>query len=289
MKKNGSILVISAWFLTVFNLALFSLAFQAASQVKMIKRERDTFADHYLFLSGTNLVMSVIESDVDPYNDSPLDPWHGSIKLDKKWSDKVSIQLEDENAKLNLNKASDTMLQNLFVALKKEDAGKEILKWRAKNRSFHSLEELFTVDTVTREDFEGLKNYLTVYGNQPLPKVNINTVSLLLLEVILKSISADDFAKNEFLGKIREAREKEKAEYFEMAELTPEALLSKLKLFPNIQMISLLNQLMPYLTTDSRVFRLHLKTVETQRNAEAVIEHHQDGFPVFEILSWHEE
>ena len=72
---------------------------------------------------------------------------------------------------------------------------------------------------------------------------------------------------------------------FRLNELEPPFFMSKLKLTPNLQMVSLVQRLVPFLTTDSRTYRISMKT-ETGR-AEAVFREKVTD-PGMEVLSWHE-
>jgi len=289
--NRGSVLMLSVWFLALLSLVVSSLTFQVESGLKLVRRETESFLNHFLFLSGVHLAERAIESDPEPYYDSPLDAWYGSIAVGEDWRRKISIHVEDENAKLNLNQMNRTVLRDFFELAGEKDAGKAVLKWKEEKsgRKFRSLEELLTLEGITPKIYDRIKPYLTVYGRQPLLQVNINTVSLFSLQVILKSIPGDDFDKRKILERIRELREKEKPEYFREDELTPNFFLGKLKLTPDIQMIQLANQLLPFLTTDSNIFKIDLKSVETKAYAESIIEYRQDAFQPFGILAWHEE
>lgn len=290
MEKKGSILILSVWFLTTLSLLVSSLTFRIESHLQVVKKETESFFNRSLFISGLNLAMSVMESDPEPYNDSPLDDWFGAISLDQPWAGKVSIHVEDENAKLNLNRMSRAMILAFFEWVGRKDLAKTILKWQEKNgRPFASLEELLTLEDMTPKIYGEIQPYLTVYGDHALPQVNINTVSLPLLQVILKSIPGSDFDKKRLSERIRESREAKDPQYFTFEELSPHFFLSKLQLGENIQMVSLINQLLPYLTTDSVLFEIDLTTVENKAHAQAIIQYRQDSLQPFEVLSWHEE
>lgn len=112
--------------------------------------------------------------------------------------------LIDEERKININRTDKLVLERLFMSVSglneamAQDLAASIIDWQdkddelslpsvgaednyyrtlphayvAKNAEFEALNELFLVKGVTRDVFERIKNYLTVYGNG---KVNINT------------------------------------------------------------------------------------------------------------------
>lgn len=305
-NDRGSVLIVSLWSVSLLSIFLFSLAFQGGIQAKVMKRELSEFYGHQNLLSGLNLASQAIESDSEPHTDHLEDIWYGELKLEEPWNERVSITAQDEESKLNLNSASETLLRTLLELLTEEgelefdsepkEIAKAVTKWREKKKTktFESLEELLLLEEVSKKDFEILKPYFTVFTeSSSFPRVNINTVRPLILKSILSSISGDDFAKKELLEKVMELgkpqKDQEGPSYLTQEDLEPRLLIQRLKLPSNVQMLGLINQILPYLTTDSKVFSLRLKALEQGKEAEAVIELLASEFPPMKVSSWQEE
>ena len=303
-RSCGSILIVSLWSASILSILLASLAFQAGIQKHLTRTEMDQFEGHWGLVSGLNLAADIIAEDPEPYRDSALDAWYGDIKLEHPWNERLRIHIEDEESKLNLNLANEKSLREFLkrireggVELEKDDKdiAKGILKWRGekKNGRFDFLEELLLTEEMTEKDFEALRPYVTVESNaDAFPAVNINTVSAVVLEAVIYSLAGDEFAKRELVKRILEYRDLQKAgkepSYFLREELEPRIFMEKLKLPGRVQMISLVNQLMPYLTTDSSTFQALIEVPE-QRKRGQIIFRYGEAQAQPQILEWRED
>ncbi len=303
--NRGSILIMSLWSASILSILLASLAFQAGIQKQLITAEMNQFEGHWTLVSGFNLASRAIAEDSEPYRDSPLDSWYGNLVLDSPWKGKVAIHIEDEESKLNLNLANEKLLKEFFERLKREEGvrfekdAKEMVKgimaWRneKKNRKFDFLEELLLIDEIAEKDFEAFRPYVTVESDvNTFPSVNVNTVSSVVLEAIIHSLAGDEFAKRDLAGKILEYRDaergKKESSYFMREELEPRIFMEKLKLTPSLQIVSIVNQLMPYLTTDSNTFHALIEAPEQGKRA-GVIFRYGEAQVQPEILEWRED
>lgn len=295
MKERGSVLIASLWAISVFSVFVSSLAFEGAQHALLMKREIQNLETKSLFLSALNLTSQKIFSDPLPHEDSREEEWYGEVKLGEPWKDKVSVKVEDEESKLNLNSASEAFLRSFLKLFEEEvdslkserkDFVKQILKARQKRR-IASLEELYLLEDLEKQDIEKLAPYLTVYPD--LAPDNINTARPLILEALIQSLPGDDLAKGELLRKITEFLETKKegiAQSFASKDLDPNVFQEKLKLTASPQMLSLVNQFIPFITTDSRVYRLKIKA-KTGKEAQAVIREKGEGGGM-EVLRWNE-
>ncbi len=301
--NRGSILVMSLWSASILSILLASLAFQAGIQKQLIKAEMNQFEGHWALVSGFNLAARSIASDEEPYNDSIADIWHGEIELSDPWRSKLSIRIEDEESKLNLNLASEKLLTAFFENLVKEegirlkedakDIVKGMLKWRGgkKNQRVDFLEELLLVEGIEPEDFEKFKPYVTLTSDAvSFPAININTVLPPVLRAIMEVLPGGTFGKKQILEKILSVRKNgEKGPgSFVKEELVPNQFMAKLNLLPDAETVSLVNQLLPYLTTDSNTFHLDIQIKAKTKKAEAIIRQNGDLLPPL-ILYWNEE
>ncbi len=237
-----------------------------------MKRELGNLEAKTDFLKGLQSASQAILSDPEPHEDSFEDAWYEGRS--------------DEESKLNLNFASEPFLRNFLKLFEekvdslkgeRKDFVKQILKARQKGK-IPSLEELYLLEDIEKEDIEKLRPYLTVYPE--VSQMNINTLHPLILKALIESLPGDSFAKDELYRKLAEAR------LFVSDDLIPNRLAEKLKLTPNLSMLMLVNALLPHLTTDSRTFRLVLAS-STGKKAEAVVREAED-FTGLEVLYWHE-
>jgi general secretion pathway protein K len=132
---------------------------------------------------------------------------------------KEQYGLTDEESKININKAPHDVLKNLFektAGVESKEAGAiadAILDWidkddslhqegkendyyqslsdpyPCKNGPFEAMEELLLVAGVTRENFDKVKDLITIYGNGT---VNINTADARVLEALGLSSEASE-------------------------------------------------------------------------------------------------
>jgi hypothetical protein len=279
-KEQGSILIASLWALSLFSILVANVGFQGGQHALLMKRELEGFDKKAHFYNTLYSAGQSITQDPEPHEDSPLDSWYGEIT--------------DEESRLNINFAERPWLEAFLKLFEKKtslkgetkDFIKALLKKRAKGRLL-SLEELYLMEGIEKEDVEKLRPFLTVYPE--LPQVNINTVDPLVLESLIESLPGDSFAKKELFRRIKEHREKIDKDSllpFRSDELEPPLFMSKLKLTPNLQMVSIVQRLVPFLTTDSRTYWIRMKT-ETGA-AEAVFKERVTE-PGIEVLSWHED
>ena len=290
-REKGSILIVSLWMASVFAVLTAGLNFQAGEHVSLIKREERELEARMDFISGMALANEKISADPEPHEDSRAKEWLGTLRLEKPWNEKMTVQIEDEESKLNLNTASEAFLTHFlknFVEHVSELQGsrkafvRQILKAREKGR-IQSLEELYLMEEVEKEDVEKLRPYLTVYPDHSL--VNLNTVDLPVLRALIESLAGDASAKEELVKKIERFRKTENG-IFRREDIAPQEFMRRIHVLPTPQNAVLINQFLPCITTDSRTYRIRIVS-RTGRRAEAVA---RDGdLRGLEILSWHEE
>lgn len=298
MNKRGSILIASLWAVSIFSIFAARLGFQGTQHAILMKRELGSFGAKADFLSGLGFATEAVLKDPEPHEDSLNDSWQGIVGLPEPWKGRLELEMEDEESKVNLNSASQAFLES-FLKLFEEEVDslkgekrklvRELLKQRAKGR-IRSFEELYLWEDTEKEDLDKLRPYLTVDSESS--QLNLNTVGPLVLKAFIESLPGDDFAKDELFKKImkyREEKEDTTLRFFRSEELQPNIFLSKLGLSPSLQLIALVNQFLPQVTTDSRTWRVRIQTqAGGGREAEAVIREKAEGFRI-EVLRWYEE
>ncbi len=293
---QGSVLIASLWTLSVFSIFISSVAFQAGQQAVLLKRETQNFESRAEFMTAVNLLGQMILEDAAPAEDSPLDDWYGKVKSPDFEDRHMTVTVQDEESRIDINKAPQALLESLFKTVndsganlkgEAKDFSKAILKLRGDGKIL-SLEELYLLEDVEAEDIEKLRPYMTVYTE--FPGLNINTADMLVLEAFIQSLPASDFSKKDLVEALKKYRNTVDASgqkgVFLNEELASDFFLQKLHLTSNVSMVQMASQLLPYMTTDSRSW--HLTMVSSSgRTAETVLREKNTNMN-FEILTWRE-
>jgi len=225
--KGGSILIVVLW--SLFFLAMLSLAINAyiRPQMEISGRLLDKTKMRYLARAGVERAILEIENDSAADYDSLYDSWSSNdkafnnvplgsgtfsaIKTISSGESGEQYGLTDEESKININKATQGVLKNLFekeAGLESTEAGAiadSILDWideddslhkdgkeddyyqslsapyPCKNGPFETTEELLLVAGVTREIFDKVKDIITIYGDGT---VNVNTAGVRVFTVL---------------------------------------------------------------------------------------------------------
>ena len=139
-------------------------------------------------LSHKEMVFQYTESIEMPI-ENPFEDFNGII----------TVRIEDENAKININSiVTDQGNRNdvMYIVLKRllkllgedERISDRIVDWidpdstaylsdseaGAKNAVLQSVDELLLIHGISRQDYDKLLPYITVYGNRNAPEININ-------------------------------------------------------------------------------------------------------------------
>lgn len=289
--QKGSILIVSLWMASTLAVLTAGLHFQAGAHTALMKREERELQARVDFISAIALANEKIAADPGPHEDSHFDEWFGALPLEKPWNEKMTITIEDEESKVNLNAAPAAYLETFLKNFEDQAAAlkgsrkvfvRQVLKAREKGR-LQSLEEFYLMEGVEKEDLEKLRPYLTVFPDHSL--VNANTADLLVLQSLIESLAGDAIAKEELVKKMERFR-KTRNGVFSREDLAPREFERRLEISPAVQSAMLIHQLLPLLTTDSRTYRIRMAS-KSGKQAEAVA---RDGdLKGLEVLSWHEE
>jgi type II secretory pathway component PulK len=224
--RRGSVLIAVLW--SLFFLAMLAVAVNAyvRPQMELSAKLLGKAKMYYLARAGVERAILEIENDATSNYDSLYDSWssneaafkdvklgggtYSAVKPAVKGT-KEEYGLTDEESKININRAPQSVLKNLFekdAGLGAEEAGAiadSILDWvdrddslhkdgkessyyeflsepyPCKNGYFEAPEELMLVNGVTREVFDKVKDVITIYGNGT---VNVNTADARVLKAI---------------------------------------------------------------------------------------------------------
>lgn len=244
-NRKGGILIISLWSLCLLTFFAVSLSYGIRQKIILVQRLEERYKLHFIAEAGVKKAISKLmtetgEAEERTY-DSLSDGWSnnagafkdikvgdGIFNVCYSYTDEFSgitaIQygLVDEERKININKADQVILENLFRIVldfsetESQDMAASIVDWRdgdsevsmpsgsaedsyyeslpypyeAKDGEFELLDEMLLVKGVTSPVFRKLRDYVTIYGEG---KININTASReALLALGLESNIVDD-------------------------------------------------------------------------------------------------
>ncbi len=287
-RKNGSILITALWILTIFAFLAIALGIRAKLDIKMMGIQLEEADQRERLEAAIQIARYLIESDPHSDDDSPNDLWYGNHKL-SDWidADGFEFMIQDEESKININVASPSLLRTLFEILKAEgisletnsqDLAASIVRWRGgstpfgtpstyrqKGQPFESMEEILLIEHITDHDFDTIKPFLTVYGRQgeKTLRINVNTASNEVLEALIKSLAGDGFTKNELINAFLSLREKQfenqETPFFKLRDLDANKLMSRLGVSSTVLMVSLVNQLLEFVSVDSSHFSVKVQ------------------------------
>jgi len=219
MRRNGFFIIFFLWVFILLSIFCFGLGFRTYLEVKKTKLLLNRSRAYFLASSGVRLASVILDKD-DTDIDALFDNWAGLVEkkvifMHPKNEGKILLRIEDESARVNINKMDSTIIGKLFKYL-------EINDWEVKancvldyidsnnqadqlnsfdsdkdvkNSSISVPEELMMVKNFSSEDYKKIKDYITVFT--PDNKININTAKKEVLEVLL------DFDKKEDVFGVR--------------------------------------------------------------------------------------
>lgn len=218
MNQRGVILISTLWIIMILSFLAIGIGFRISMEARLTKYNMDGMKAVYLANAGIAKCQDLLLKDTNTFDSlyycgvtpgPEEDPkvelqgifagiglGDGAFTVSYKNEDGAAVSgMADEERKININKAGQQVLVNIFG---NAEIASAIMDWRdidsipepsgaednfygslespykCKNGEFAVLEELLLVKGVTPEIFDSLKGYLTIYGDG---KININTVS----------------------------------------------------------------------------------------------------------------
>ncbi|MCM8782372.1 MAG: general secretion pathway protein GspK, partial [Candidatus Omnitrophica bacterium] len=227
-KKRGSILIIALWSLCLLATFAVSLGIGVRQKLALVNRmdERDRL--RFIGEGGIKKAIAYLKEEPEKNYAALKDNWSnnpsifkeiniggGNFSLLYNYIAEPSGVLElrygliDEESKININKASQPVLERLFRLVdfnetQAQELAAAIVDWRdtdselsiplgsaedsyyrnlkypyeAKDADFEVLDEILLVKGMDENIFEKIKNYITIYGSG---KINVNTASKTVL------------------------------------------------------------------------------------------------------------
>lgn len=224
-SRRGSMLVMALWTLALLSVFSVSLGFGVRQKAALLNRLTTLDAVYPIAYSGVELAKSLVKSDTNTDVDIFTDAWaSGERKIELSGGSFVlatdgAWPVVDEERKVNLNNTSSEVLVRLLVrvsGLDKEQAeelGYNLLDWMdsdaffghpqygaedpyytslpepyaCKDAPYETMDELLLVKGMTRDTFERLRPFITVYG---MGQVNVNTAPREVLAALGFSVEA---------------------------------------------------------------------------------------------------
>lgn len=175
--SRASILIVTIWVLVFFTLLSTAFYNLFSGRLRLVERLRNRPLAEQAAYSAVELARFEMVTD-GGYADS-LKEFAGA-RGKELGPASFTCAVSDEQAKININYAEAAVLARL-PGMNMDMAGAIAA---SKIRPFEAIEELRLVDGISAEAYEGIKGYITVYGDRA---VNINTAS----EAVLAAIGMD--------------------------------------------------------------------------------------------------
>lgn len=207
IDRAGSILVVVLWSLSLLSVFALYLGYGVRQKIVLVGRLDTNAQLRFIAEAGVKQAVMIIKKEDDSGYYTLKGPQGSDVAAfkDIKLADgKFSIDILDEERKININKADMEIIKHLFqivLDLDEMDAqniAASIVDWRdadselstplgsaedryykglsqpyeSKDADFELLQEALLVNGVTEDIFDSIKDFITVYGDG---KVNINT------------------------------------------------------------------------------------------------------------------
>lgn len=199
MNKKSQVVVVTLWILVVLTVLAVSIAHRVSLGLRLCRYQRDSVRALYLAKAGLSLAIRQLVNDNSPV--SLLEDISGVTR---------SLEITDEERKININTADSCVLDALFkeCGLNNAEAhalAHDILIYRGvepmdesannsgyffKGANFTSIEEFFLlkgVKEIESQKQENLKALITVFGDG---KININTAGPRVINILINAAIA---------------------------------------------------------------------------------------------------
>ena len=198
MRRKGIFVIFALWLFVLLALFCLGLGFKTFIEIKKAKLFIDKTRAHQLAVSGIALAKTVLTDDyaeLDYWGDDWCQPIEQEVDYTVPQNQgKLKVTISDESARVDINNLEQEELKRLFELQEMETyeekaenflnytQGSEESEGDTKNAALAAVEELLLVKDFTSDDYNKVKDIVTVYGDQ---KVNINTASRELLEALI--------------------------------------------------------------------------------------------------------
>ncbi|MDD5584727.1 MAG: type II secretion system protein GspK [Candidatus Omnitrophica bacterium] len=228
MMRKSSILVMSLWVLAMLVVFAVSVSYRASLDLKVAQYQTESMKAYYLAKAAIYRAIAELDKDTNNY-DATGESWannkavfenvllddtiEGTAQVSYRDSDNAIVfGVQDEAAKINVNRVSIPLLQQLFMntqfTLDALPLAETIAQWCNSEREAEENKKIFKNAPLAAPEelllifeyfygnkekalllYNEVKNSITVYGADTL---NINTVSDRVLLMLANAVSNDN-------------------------------------------------------------------------------------------------
>ena len=316
-SNDGSILMVVLWLLAFLVLLGLGLGYSTSIDQRLVGYQRDRLMALYLAKAGYYRALAELEQDPTPKIDSYLDTWshnpeafheaklgEGNFTVsypvrEEDGSEGVIYGIMDEDRKVDVNFASQAVLLRLPGMT--DEIVDAVLDWRAKHKGLGEslgqvkdkplkvLEDVLLVEGMTKEIFQALRPFITVYTDG---KVNLNSAP----REVLTAFNMDEDLVNKLL-RFRKGLDNVRGTEDDQSFASLGGVVQQLNAFVEpltpreaAQLTSLISQ--SRLKVSSNVFRIHssgsVRNGKVVRTVEGVVLGGPKKSSPLTLLSWHE-
>jgi type II secretory pathway component PulK len=212
MRKKAQVLIISLWILVILAMLTVGIGHRVSVALRLSRYQKERLKSAYLAKAGINIAINELQKD-DPNTDSLKDNWVVDLEKFKKILLGENINefaavnsIVDEESKININTAPLELLTELLNstgAVNPDELANNICAWRGdtgvlipdyqplgynnKGKQFSNAEELMLVKGFTEDIYNSLKEFITVFAQEGESKININTATKEVLEILMNA------------------------------------------------------------------------------------------------------
>ena len=194
-ERKGSILILVMWVLIILSFLSIAVSYRASGDIKLAKYESENMKASYLAKAGVVKMIAELKRDNNNY-DSINEEWN----KEKEFSiggGRIIYRASDESARFNLNTSDLNRYKEDLIGLGLDSGmSQKLLDYRIQKgeKGFEFIEELFLIDSMTRDIYSNIKDYVTIYRASD-PKININTVG----ENVLRAFVDNELVTNKII------------------------------------------------------------------------------------------
>ncbi|NWF76012.1 MAG: type II secretion system minor pseudopilin GspK [Nitrospirae bacterium] len=216
-NQQGIALVVTLLAVALITAMVVEFSYGVYIATSNIYNWRDAQRLSLMAKSGINVSAKYLSEWVDTQSFTP-----GAIELPvenpfEDFQGVIAVRIQDENSKFNINTivyprgdmknpiAYDAFKRLLKTLSLKENIADRIVDWidrdsaaelsdseiNAKNADLISIDELLLINGITRDDYDKLMPYVTVYGNRDNLIINVNGAEKPVLMCISDSITEE--------------------------------------------------------------------------------------------------
>jgi type II secretory pathway component PulK len=183
-NEKASVLILVLWVLIILSLLSMAVSSRSSSDIKLAKYEASGIKSLYLARAGVAKAIAGLNKDNSSFT-----------SLNQDWNKKsefsfgggmVRYRASDEAGLVNIN-GKNLKKENLERLGIDGILSDRIMKYRDNkkgDKDFEFMEELFLIDGMTKDIYDTIKPYVTIYIDKDA-KININTASENVLRAIL--------------------------------------------------------------------------------------------------------